>query len=189
MSAADILVALALAIFAMRGWSRGLVVEMMSLTVILASFAAAFQWTGKLVPRIADSVPGPAFFDTGVAFLVLFGLTFVTGRYIATMIRRVWLRAKRSPMNRMAGLSFGVLKGAVVVGCAVLILRNVEPDIRASTPPEKSPHPVSKVQSRVNESRLALRIADLTGGLFSVLMTEVGGRVRELGDTAAEQEP
>jgi membrane protein required for colicin V production len=181
MNAVDILVVACLSLFAVRGYNNGLLHELLSMAALFAAFAAAFRWTTAVAPRLADSIPGPAFIDTGLSFLFVFGVVLWTGRYIATVIRRMWIQARRWPANRLAGMSFGVVKGAVMVGAGVLMLRTVAPpaDPGADVPGGEN-GPVTKISAQVDRSYLGPRIADLTGGVFSVLMTTADGQVRAL---------
>jgi len=181
MNTIDIVVVLGLTFFAFKGYTKGLVHELMSLGALLAGLAAAFRWTPKLTPRIAESVPGPAFTDTGVAFLILFALVLVTGKYMGTMIQRVWVQAGRSPANRMAGASFGIFKGAVVLGCTILALRSFAPEAHAAEQvPAGMAGRVVEINGQVDQSYLAARLADLTDGIFSALMSRAETHVREL---------
>jgi len=187
MNAVDILIVLALSFFAYKGYVNGLVHELLSLGALMAGLAAAFRWTPKIVPRIAESVPGPAFVDTGVGFLLMFGLVLITTRYIVSMVRRFWVQARNSPMNRLAGLSFGIFKGAVVLGCSILALRAYAPEAHAG---EEAPdQTVVQVNGRVEASILAPRLADLTSGIFSVVMDSAESGVRQLSiDDAGDVE-
>jgi membrane protein required for colicin V production len=181
LNAIDILVVLGLSFFAFKGYMNGLVHEVLSLLALLAGLAAASRWTPKLVPRLAEAVPGPAFVDTGVAFLVLFALVLVTGRYLVTMVRRVWLQARTSPANRIAGLSFGIFKGAIVLGCTFLAVRSFAPEAHAADPvPSGVAGQVVEINGQVEQSYLGARLADLTSGIFSVLMDSAESHVRTL---------
>jgi membrane protein required for colicin V production len=181
MNTIDILVVVGLSFFAIKGYANGLVHEILSLGALLAGLAAAFLWTPRLAPKLAEAVPGPAFVDTGVAFLVLFALVLVTGRYVAMMVRRVWIEARRSPANRLAGMSFGIFKGAIVLGCTILALRSFAPEAHASEEiPGGMAGRVVEINGQVDQSYLAARLADLTSGIFSALMTAAESRVKQL---------
>ncbi|MEE8311242.1 MAG: CvpA family protein, partial [Candidatus Binatia bacterium] len=128
-----------------------------------------------------------AFVDTGVGFMLLFALVLWTGRYVVTMVRRFWVTARTSPANRVAGLSFGIFKGAVVLGCTILALRAHAPEAQASAPvPEGASGAVVELSGRVDESILAPRLADLTSGIFSAVMTRAETGVRQLSPQDSE---
>jgi hypothetical protein len=166
----------------------GLAHEVLSIAVLVAASFVAFRYTGVLAPHIAAKVPGPAFVDTGVSFLVLFGLTLFTGRYVNTMIRRVWLKARKSPGNRLAGLTFGIFKGAVVVGGAILMLRSFTPEAHASQDmPTGLRGRVHQLNEQVGRSYLAPRLAEMTTGLFTTLIDTAERQVENMqSDTAGE---
>jgi membrane protein required for colicin V production len=182
MTTVDIVVVVGLFFFAFKGYTNGLVHELLSLAAMGAGLVAAFRWTPRLVPRLAEAVPGPAFVDTGVAFLILFALVLATGRYAATMIQRVWVQAGSSPANRIAGMSFGIFKGAIVLGCTVLAMRAFVTDAYAAR--EELPGGVAgrviEINSKVGDSYIAARLADLTSGIFSALMDTAETQVRSL---------
>ena len=56
MNAADVAVLLGLVLFSVRGYRTGFVNELLSLAAALVALAAAFRWTGAMVPRVADGV-------------------------------------------------------------------------------------------------------------------------------------
>lgn len=177
----DILVVAGLLFFAYKGYMFGLAHEILSIAVLTASSFVAFRYTGALAPHIAESVPGPAFVDTGVSFLLLFGLTLFTGRYVNTMIRRVWLKARKSPGNRLAGLTFGIFKGAVVVGCVILLLRSFTPEAHASQEmPTGIRGRVQQFNMQVDRSYLAPRLAELTSGIFTKLIDTASRQVEKM---------
>lgn len=179
----DLLVVAGLSFFAYRGYQHGLAHEVISVGVVFLACFMGFRYTVKLAPHIADSVPGPAFIDTSVAFLLLFGLTLVTGRYINTMVRRVWLQARKSPGNRIGGLSFGIFKGAVVLGCVILLLRSFTPDANASQEiPPGVRGKVIQFNSQVETSLLAPRLAELTNGIFTRLIDSAERQVENITD-------
>ena len=162
---------------------NGLAHEVISVGVLALSCFVALRYTVALAPHLADSIPGPAFIDTGISFLVLFGLTLVTGRYVNTMLRRLWLQARKSPGNRLAGLSFGIFKGAVVLGCCILLLRSFTPDADASQEiPGGVRGKVMQFNTRVGQSYLAPRLAELSNDIFTRLIDTAERQVENITD-------
>ncbi len=179
----DLAVVIGLSLFAYKGYMHGLAHEMISVGVLFLACFVSFRYTVTLAPHIADTVPGPAFIDTGVAFLILFSLTLVTGRYVNTMLRRMWLQARKSPGNRLAGLSFGIFKGAVVLGCCILLLRSFTPEANASQEiPTGMRGRVAQFNVQVGESFLAPRLAELTNGIFTRLIDSAERQVENITD-------
>jgi uncharacterized membrane protein required for colicin V production len=176
----DIAVAAAICFFALRGYSKGLFHEVMTLLALVVALTAAFRWTPDVVPRFADRIPGPAFVDTGISFLFLFGLTGMTLRFIVTMIERMWVTARNSPANRLGGAVFGIFKGGVVLGCAVLMLRTFTPTPMDEGVRAKVSGPVQSINVKLAQSMFAARLADLTSGLFSTVVDAAEIRLRML---------
>ncbi len=184
----DIAVTVVLTLFAIRGYARGLLHEVMSLAAFLTGSGVALRWTPKLAARIAESVPGPAMTDHWLGFIILFGLTVMTGRLIISLVERLWGSAENSGINRLAGTAFSIFKGGVLVGCVVLTLRAIPPEGgRGGSLRGRVTSPVSQVNDRIEGSFLAARLADLTGGLFSALMDSAGANVRTLADDEQER--
>jgi uncharacterized membrane protein required for colicin V production len=171
MNGADLVVLLGLSFFAVRGYRGGLVHEALTVAAAVAGLAVALRWTDPVVARVAEAIPGPPGLATSLAFLFLFSVAFVLGRKIELMVRRTWVEAGRSSSNRLAGLSFGLIEGAVVVGLAVMGLQRFAPAGTAYDPEDRSMEGrVAAMHRQVEESHLARGMADLTGGMFSALM-------------------
>jgi uncharacterized membrane protein required for colicin V production len=188
-NAADAMVVLGLVLFSVRGYKTGFVNEFLSFTAALVALAAAFRWTEMMVPRVADGVPGSGSFETSLVFLGIFGLVLFACRKVAVFIKRMWVSVGSSPTNRMAGMSFGFFKGMVLIGLTLIALRQFGPQIAADAIDERSfGGQVGTLHRKVEESKLAVHVADLTGGMFSALMSSAEGSMRRLasgGDDAA----
>lgn len=189
MNGADVAVVLGLVLFSVRGYRSGFVTEFLSFAAALVALAAAFRWTGAMLPRVADGVPGSGAFETSLVFLAIFGIALFLGKNVAVFVKRMWVSVGSSPTNRMAGMSFGFVKGMVLIGLTLIALRQFGPQIAADAIDERSlSGRVGTMHRKVEESRLAIHVADLTGGMFSALMTSAEGSMRMLasgGDDAA----
>jgi uncharacterized membrane protein required for colicin V production len=190
MNGADLAVVFILAFFAIRGYRTGLVHEAMTVAAAGAGLLLALNWTDHVSVRVADVVPGPPEVATSLVFLFLFSLAFIAGRKLEIMVRRTWIEAGQSSTNRLAGLSFGMLEGAIVIGFAVMGLQRFAPVDAAYDPENPSMEGrVAAVHRQVEESHLARGMAGLTGGMFSALMDTAEERRRMMasgggGDTA-----
>jgi uncharacterized membrane protein required for colicin V production len=190
MNGADLAVLLVLGFFAVRGYRTGLVHEAMIVAAAGAGLLVAVRWTGRVMERVADVIPGSPEVVTSLVFLSLFSLVFIAGRKIELMVRRTWIEAGRSSTNRLAGLSFGMIEGAIVIGFAVMGLQRFAPPGTAYDPNDITMEgQFSAMHRQVEASHLARGMAGLTGGMFSALMDTAEGRVRMLasgGDEAAD---
>jgi len=187
MNGADVAVLLGLAFFAARGYRGGLLREAMSVAAGVAGLWSALRWTEDLVPHVAHAIPGPPGMATSLVFLAIFSLAFVAGRKLELLVRRTWVAAGISPTNRLAGLSFGMFEGAVVIGFAVIGFNHFGP---ASATYEEGDTSltgrVAAMHRQVEESHLARGMADLTGGMVSALMGTAEERERMLASGGEE---
>ena len=184
MNGADIAVLLGLSYFAVRGYRGGLLHEFLSVAAAVIGLWAALRWTDDIVPHIAHAVPGPAGVATSLVFLAIFSLAFIVGRKLELVVRRTWVTVGSSPTNRLAGLSFGMLEGAVVIGFAVMGLQQFAPAVDERD--ESLTGRVAAMHRKVEESHLARGMAGLTGGMFSALMGSAEERSRMLASGGEE---
>jgi uncharacterized membrane protein required for colicin V production len=105
------------------------------------------------------------------------------------MTERMWVSVGNAPANRAAGAVFGVFKGAVLIGCAVLMLRTFVPvPVDPAATAGKLRGPLADLNTRVADSLFAARLADLTSGLFSTIVNAAEVRLRMLA-TGHSDEP
>ncbi len=181
MHSADIFVAVVLSLFALRGYARGLLHELMSLATFLFAGGLGLHFNAKMAARIGDSVPGPAVLDNVAGFLILFGLTVMTGRLVISFVEHMWLSAGASPLNRLGGTVFSIFKGGVLIGCTVLVLRAIPPSGGDAGLRETVTTPVTHFNEYLEQSYLPMRLADLSSGLFAAFVENADERVRDLG--------
>ena len=123
-TALDIIVILLVGGGMVFGWLRGFVAEVLSL---LAWFLAILALR-VLHPPLASALEGPIGTASGaavLAFILIFGLVFVGGKFAS---RRVGGRVRNSivgPLDRVLGAAFGALKGLIGVTILFMILNIV----------------------------------------------------------------
>ena len=123
-TALDIIVILLVGGGLVFGWLRGFVAEVLSL---FAWFLAILALR-VLHPPLAQALQGPIGTASGaavLAFIIIFGLVFVGGKFIS---RRVGSRVRNSiigPLDRVLGAAFGALKGLIGVTILFMILNIV----------------------------------------------------------------
>jgi len=162
----DVILAVGLAAFGLRGYLRGLFSEIASLAALALALVAAFRWTPELMPRWAAAIPGPPMVDTAITFLFLFGGLGLAFRMVFALLRRVWSPQGSSVSDRLGGAAFGLCKGGLMLGCAVLLLRTFTPvPASAKAPPHAGP--IVELNSRLARSIVAPQLAQAAIGFFS----------------------
>jgi len=175
----DVIIGVIVATYAVRGYARGFLGEVLSLVALLCALAAAFRWTPDAVAHFGASIPGTGFSDTGIAFLFVFGLAGLALRVLMLAIERMSTPAAASPLNRLGGAAFGACKGVVVLGCAVLLLRSFAPQ-PATDVAQSQNNPFSALSSRISSAPLAAHVTQWTGGLLATFASAAEARIKTL---------
>ncbi|MEO6031149.1 MAG: CvpA family protein [Burkholderiaceae bacterium] len=96
------------------GLVRGFVFELLSLAGWFAAYFAAQWLTPLAVTYVPVGVPDSAL-NHGIAFACLFLLTLVAWSLAARLVRLLVHATPLSPIDRVLGAGFGVLRGMVVL--------------------------------------------------------------------------
>jgi membrane protein required for colicin V production len=119
MTALDIIVLVLLLAGLVTGWLKGFVGEVLS----LSAWIVAIVFLRLLHTPVTNALTGLVGTRSGaavLAFVLVFGLVFLAGKFVA---RRIGGGVKRSvigPVDRILGAGFGVLKG--LIGATLLYL-------------------------------------------------------------------
>lgn len=119
MTALDIIVALLVGWFGLRGLKNGFVTEILSLVAWGLAIAAVKLFHDPVAAALTDRV-GTAPGASVLAVALLFGGAFMIGRYIANRIGGASKSSLLGPFDRALGLGFGALKA--LIGASVLFL-------------------------------------------------------------------
>jgi uncharacterized membrane protein required for colicin V production len=178
----DVVIALVLVTFGLRGYLRGLYAEITALVALVAALAAAFRWTPAVVTAWGGTIPGPAISDTLVAFLLLFGAIGLALRTIFGILRRALSADGSSAFDRLGGAAFGLCKGGVALGCTVLLLRTFAPlpAGAAAAKQQISDGLLARVNGSLMRSPSAAELARVTSRLFSTFADAAEIRLRML---------
>ena len=171
MNTVDVTLLLLLFFFALRGFWKGFFHEMMSLLAMLVGCAAGLHWGPQVAAWLGMRVNVNSIFMNFLAFLVVYTPTFIAIRLVRSFIERFWPSMTVSPMNGLAGLFFGLSKGAVVLGCAVILMSVPisKPNVAyADSLVDKVTGPVERFQGRIEESAVAKALSGMTRAVFSV---------------------
>jgi len=118
----DILLLVILGFGLIRGFMRGLIIEMASLLAIVVGIYGAIHFSfftarllGELMPSSQQTIEVVAF---GLTLIVL----MLAVMFLAKMLTKMLKAAELGFLNRLAGALFGVLKAAVIVGSLFVFL-------------------------------------------------------------------
>ena len=122
MNKIDILLLVILGFGLIRGFMRGLIIEMASLLAIVVGIYGAIHFSfftarllGELMPSSQQTIEVVAF---GITLIVL----MLAVMFLAKVLTKMLKAAELGFLNRLAGALFGVLKAAVIVGSLFVFL-------------------------------------------------------------------
>ncbi len=159
-----------LVVFALRGFWRGLFVEVMAVVSVVAAIAAGLLLAPSVGPWIGERIPLPEPVVNGAGFFVVFFSVVALVRLLRALVGRFLTSLGESHFNSVGGLIFATLKGALVLGAVIAVLRspvrggNVAYGIPAS---RSALAPLAAVQKTIDQSALAVGLSDLSVGVFS----------------------
>lgn len=121
MNAFDIVVAVILAYSLIRGLFRGLVKELASIIGVLGGFFAAYSFYGVAAGYLSGLVSNPAYRNI-LAFLVIFCVVMILVNVLAIIIKYVLKIVFLGWLDRLGGVTFGAVKGVLIVSVIFLAL-------------------------------------------------------------------
>jgi membrane protein required for colicin V production len=111
-----------MAISALIGLVRGFVREVLSLATWVAAIVLALAFSDRVAPQLAKYVE-VASMQYVAAFALIFVATLLTGAILQWLVARLVQSTGLSGTDRLVGVVFGGLRGAVVCIVAAIALR------------------------------------------------------------------
>lgn len=115
-----------LAVSSLISLKRGFVKEALSLVVWVLAFALATVFSGHLEVLLESSITTPSMRQM-VAFGLLFAATLIVGAMVNYLIGELVKITGLSGTDRLFGMVFGMIRGAIVVMAILLLLPGVIP--------------------------------------------------------------
>lgn len=126
MNRIDVVLAVVLALFALRGFQRGFSREVFSLIGLVGGVAIANAGLADAVEMLPPDVPSIA--RPTIAFAGVFLAVVVAAKLAGLLVHRALGLVRLSPLDRVAGIVFGAAKGAAVLAMGVYLVRAVTPE-------------------------------------------------------------
>ena len=125
MNRIDVVLAVVLALFALRGLWRGFAREFFALVGLVGGVAAAATTHADAALMLPPAVPEIT--RPWVAFAVVFLAVLVAAKLVGALVHHALGAVALSPLDRVAGAFFGAAKGAALIALGVLVVRAVTP--------------------------------------------------------------
>ncbi len=104
-----------LVISSLVGVWRGLVREVLALVGWVAAAWISYHYATWLAHEWLTGVPGGEMTQLALGFVILFILTMIVCALIGRFLAKIMQQAGLSPMDRLLGFSFGLLRGLLIV--------------------------------------------------------------------------
>jgi len=120
MNVADLAIAIVIVLSVLIGIVRGFIGEVMSLASWIAATVAAFLFGGRVADLFGASIDMPSA-RAALGYALVFIVVLLIGALITWLLRKAVKGSGLSGTDRMLGLVFGLVRGALVVVVLVLL--------------------------------------------------------------------
>jgi membrane protein required for colicin V production len=121
----DVILAVVLAFFALRGFMRGFSREIFALIGLVGGVVVAGAMYGDAAVMLPPEVP--EIVRPAVAFGGVFLGVALAAKLVGMAVHRLLGLTLLSPLDRVAGILFGVAKGAAVIALGTIVVRAITP--------------------------------------------------------------
>jgi membrane protein required for colicin V production len=123
----DALVLVLLVPFALRGWWRGFLRESLAVIGLLGGVLAAAAGAPRLAAALVARQLLPPLAARAAALIGLFIVVYVGAQVAGLIADRLAKAAFLGGFNRVAGMAFGLVKGAALLGFVLMALEHFLP--------------------------------------------------------------
>ena len=120
MNVADLAIAIVIVLSVLMGIVRGFIGEVMSLASWIAATVAAFMFGGRVADLFGASIDMPSA-RAALGYALVFIVVLLIGALVTWLLRKAVKGSGLSGTDRMLGLVFGLVRGALVVVVLVLL--------------------------------------------------------------------
>ena len=166
MNPMDIGIVVVVAVFLVRGFSRGIIKEVVSLAGILGGLYLSLMYYKTAATLIENRLPDFSYGDV-VGFIVVFVAVLIGAALVGSLVKYLVKAVSLGGLDRMAGALFGGLKGILVVTAVLTALVMFAP----------------KNVSWVNDSQLSPHMFRLSKKIVETISKHAGERFQETIDS------
>ncbi len=127
----DFVIIIILIISAVRGGSKGFIVEISSLAALIFGVWGAMKFSGATEVFLVNRLNLDWEYINIVAFAITLVIIIILINYLAKIIEKILKAAALSPINRILGIVFSVAKSAFFLGVIIILIDKIEEKIDA----------------------------------------------------------
>jgi len=125
----DIILIILLFLAAIKGFVKGFVEELAGLVALILGVWVAIHFSDSVAQFLVDQFSWKFRNISLVAFLITFLLVVVLVNIVGSYINKLVKAVSLGFLNRLAGLAFGVIKGALILSILLIIFNKVDKDV------------------------------------------------------------
>ncbi len=153
----DILLIILLAIAAINGLVKGFVEELAGLAGLILGIWAALHFSGMVADFLTSQFNWTFRHLSVVAFFITFVLVVILVEIVGSAVNKLVKAVHLGFVNRLAGLVFGVVKGALILSVLLVVFNKIDKDVHILSATTKA------------ESKLYEPVKNFAPGIFPFL--------------------
>jgi len=121
----DIILIIPIIIGAWRGYKKGIIIEFFTLLAFFAGIYGAFHFSDYITEIFQEKLDLQGKYLPIVSFVFTFLLFGALVYFAGIMLEKAVKTMKLSPLNKFAGICFGILKMLFLSGIIVIVLESI----------------------------------------------------------------
>jgi membrane protein required for colicin V production len=124
----DIIIGVVLVIFAIAGFSKGFIKSLASLVAMILGIYLGIKLSDYVAAILANHIDWSREYLFVIAFVIIFIIVVIIVSLIGKFLDNIISIAALGFFNRIAGLFFGLLKGAILLSVIITLFNFVDPE-------------------------------------------------------------
>ena len=162
----DIVFIVIFGIAGIMGFRKGLIIGLATLAALIVGVWAGYYFSDLVSGWIANLFDYNGPYINIISFLIIFVAVIILVFMLAKIVERAVDLAALSPVNKLAGLAFGVLRAALLLSVLIYFLNRFDPQRKFITP----------------ETRQSSLLFPLVEGIAPVLIPKMKAYTEQLPD-------
>ena len=122
----DIIIAIVLLLFALKGLRRGIIIEVVTLLAFGAGIYGAMHFSDFTAAHLQDFMEiNPNYLNT-IAFVLTFIILVVVVNLIGMLVAKAVKSLNLGFFDRLGGFLFGIIKGVLLCSVVLMVLNNFQ---------------------------------------------------------------
>lgn len=154
----DIVILIVLCVFLIRGFIKGLIIELASVLALIAGIWGALKFSGFVGNKLTELFNLTTPYLGLIAFALTFVLIVIGVHFVAIVVDKIFSAVALGWLVKILGAFFGLLKALIIVS-VVLVFLNTVNERAQFLPPDK-----------IEESKLYKPVSKIAPALFPFIV-------------------